>query len=65
MPTDPERYGPLMPALFREKLLYPASTFVLYIGGRASGSSMAVASLDLVRLTLFVTLWAKLAPRVA
>ena len=45
----PNGTAPLMPALFREKLLHPASTFVLYLGG----------------LTLFVTVWAKLAPRVA
>jgi hypothetical protein len=57
---DPPRYLALLPALFLEKFLYPAAAFVLHLQGRLPPSTLAVASLDLVWLVLFVISWAKL-----
>ncbi len=57
---DPVRYLPLMPALFLEKLLYPVGVFVLYAQGRVAQQMLAGASLDVVWLGLFVTIWFKL-----
>ena len=57
---DPARYVPLMPAVFLEKLLYPAAAFALYLKGRAPASNLGTAVLDLVWLALFVTAWSKL-----
>ena len=57
---DPARYVPLMPAIFLEKLLYPAAAFALYLKGRAPASNLGTAVLDLVWLALFVTAWLKL-----
>ena len=61
MSRDPLRYLPLMPALFLEKLLYPAATWVLYVENRLqSVSTLAVASGDLVWLALFIAVWLRL-----
>jgi len=57
---DPLRYVSLMPALFLEKLLYPASTYGLFALGRVSPSVLGPATLDLVWLALFVVVWLKL-----
>jgi len=57
---DPVRYLPLMPALFLEKLLYPAAVFTLYAQGRAPAQNLGTAILDLVWLALFVVVWVKL-----
>ncbi len=57
MSRDPERYLPLFPALFLEKLLYPISTSVLFAGGLASKLELAGACGDLVWLALFVMVW--------
>jgi hypothetical protein len=57
---DPARYVPLMPAIFLEKLLYPAAAFALYWQGRAPAANLGTAVLDLVWLALFVTAWLKL-----
>lgn len=57
---DPERYVPLMPALFLEKLLYPIVVFVLYLQGRASVELFPGPIIDLIWLALFVTVWVKL-----
>ena len=59
MSRDPQRYLPLMPALFLEKLLYPVGAYVLYAQGRVNGSTLAVASGDLVWLALFVAVWVR------
>ena len=58
---DPVRYRPLMPAIFLEKLLFPIGTFVLYVEGRVHSFAMVgSATLDLVWLGLFITIWVKL-----
>lgn len=57
---DPVRYQPLMPALFLEKLLYPAAVFTLYAQGREPAQNLGTAMLDLVWFVLFVVVWAKL-----
>lgn len=57
---DPVRYVPLMPALFLEKLLYPAGVFTLYVLGRAPAQNLGTAVVDLVWLVLFVVVWMKL-----
>jgi len=57
---DPVRYLPLMPALFLEKLLYPAAVFTLYAQGRAPAQNLGTAILDLVWLALFVVAWVSL-----
>jgi hypothetical protein len=57
---DPLRYLPLMPALFLEKLLYPAAIFTLYAQGRAPAQNLGTAIVDLVWFVLFVIVWAKL-----
>lgn len=57
---DPLRYLPLMPALFLEKFLYPAGVFILYAQGRVAQQMLGGASLDVVWLALFVTVWVKL-----
>jgi len=57
---DPERYVPLMPVLFLEKLLYPIVVAVLYMQGRASTQLFLGPVLDLIMLAAFVTVWVKL-----
>jgi hypothetical protein len=58
---DPRRYRPLLPALFVEKLLFPAAAYALYMEGRLqSPSILASAALDLIWLALFMTAWARL-----
>ena len=57
---DPERYQPLMPAVFLEKLLYPIVIAVLYAQGRASAELVPGPILDLIMLAAFVTAWVKL-----
>jgi hypothetical protein len=57
---DPERYVPLMPAIFLEKLLYPIVVFVLYAQGRASTQLFLGPILDLIMLAAFVTVWVNL-----
>jgi len=59
---DPVRYRPLWPAIVLEKLLYPASTILLFTAGRVSAQVPWAASLDFVWLTLFVVSWYRLAP---
>jgi hypothetical protein len=49
-----------MPALFLEKLLYPAGVFALYGQGRAPAQNLGTAILDLVWLVLFVVAWTRL-----
>jgi hypothetical protein len=56
---DPLRYRPLMPAIFLEKLLYPACIVVLHLKGRFPASAMAAPLLDLVWLGLFLTVWVR------
>ncbi len=58
--SDPPRYRPLLPALFMEKALYPAAVYALFALGRVTASTVAVASLDLVWLALFIAAWVKL-----
>jgi hypothetical protein len=60
---DPERYQPLMPALFLEKLLYPIVIAVLYVQGRASVELLPGPIIDLIMLAAFVTVWVKLRGR--
>ena len=60
---DPERYVPLMPALFLEKLLYPIVVCVLYMQGRASTQLFLGPIIDLILLAAFVTVWRKLRHR--
>lgn len=60
---DPERYIPLMPAIFLEKLLYPIVIAVLYVQGRASTQLFLGPVLDLIMLAAFVTVWVKLRQR--
>lgn len=57
--SDPRRYWPLLPTLFIEKALYPAAVYALFALGRVTASTVAVASIDVVWLVLFVTAWAK------
>jgi len=57
---DPARFRPLLPALWMEKLLYPAAAFVLLPRGRCSPVSMIPALLDLVWLALFAAAGVKL-----
>jgi hypothetical protein len=57
---DPSRYRSLMPALFLEKLLYPATVFVLYSQGRVRPKMLGGSMLDPLWLALFVTVWIKL-----
>jgi hypothetical protein len=56
---DPLRYRPLMPAIFLEKLLYPACVIVMYLKGRFPASAMAAPLFDLVWLGLFIAVWVK------
>jgi hypothetical protein len=63
MSRDPERYLPLFPALCLEKLLYPLSTWMLFMHGRGSVLELAGASGDFIWLTLFVTAWRQAAKR--
>ena len=49
-----------MPALFLEKVLYPAGVFILYAQGRLAPQMLGGALLDMVWLALFVTVWIKL-----
>jgi hypothetical protein len=59
--SDPARYQPLLPALFLEKLLYPAALVVLYMDGRLQAlSTLFGGAIDLCLLALFVTAWLKL-----
>ena len=60
MSRDPQRYLPLFPALFLEKLLYPTSTYVLFTRGRASVLELSGACGDVVWLLLFVMIWRQL-----
>jgi hypothetical protein len=63
---DPGRYRPLMPAIFLEKLLFPAAAYLLYARGRLGWTSMlSGASLDLIWLALFVVAWVRLGRGVA
>ena len=57
---DPERYVPLMPAIFLEKLLYPIVIAVLYVQGRASAELFPGPIIDLVMLAAFVMVWMRL-----
>jgi hypothetical protein len=57
---DPERYQPLMPAIFLEKLLYPIVVFVLYQQGRASTELFLGPIIDLILLAFFIAVWLKL-----
>ena len=57
---DPLRYVALMPALFLEKLLYPAAVFSLYTQGRVHSQMLGGAALDVVWLVLFVAAWLRL-----
>ena len=57
---DPLRYVSLMPALFLEKLLYPAAVFPLYTQGRVHSQMLGGAALDVVWLVLFVAAWLRL-----
>jgi len=62
MSEDPARYMPLFPAVFLEKLLYPAALAVLYLGGRVqSAAALVGGAVDLCLLALFVASWMKLA----
>ena len=63
MSRDPQRYLPLFPALFLEKLLYPVSTYLLFAHGRVSVLELGGASGDLIWLALFVAVWRRLAKR--
>lgn len=60
---DPLRYVPLMPAVFLEKLLYPVAVYILFAQGRVPAQMLGGASLDVVWLVLFVTVWVKLRAR--
>ena len=61
MSRDPLRYRALFPALFLEKLLWPAAVYTLYAAGRLNApSTLAAGALDLVWLALFLTAWARL-----
>jgi len=61
MSRDPLRYRTLFPALFVEKLLWPAAVYTLYAGGRlAAPSTLVAGALDLVWLALFIIAWARL-----
>jgi hypothetical protein len=57
---DPQRYVSLMPAVFLEKLLYPAAVFSLYAQGRVHSQMLGGAALDLVWLALFIAVWLRL-----
>ncbi len=59
---DPVRYRPLMPAVFLEKLLYPAALLMLYTQGRVRAQMLAASLFDLVWLALFIAVWTKLRP---
>lgn len=56
---DPLRYRPLMPAIFLEKLLYPACVIVLYLKGRYPANAMTLPLFDLVWLVLFIAVLVK------
>jgi hypothetical protein len=59
---DPMRYQPLFPAIFLEKLLYPAALAILFAGGRVQSAAVLLGgAIDLCLLTLFITAWAKMA----
>lgn len=59
---DPARYQPLFPAIFLEKLLYPAALVILFTGGRVQSSAVLLGgAVDLCLLALFITAWAKMA----
>lgn len=57
---DPVRYVALMPAIFLEKLLYPVAVFWLYALGRVHSQMFVGATIDLILLALFVTVWLRL-----
>ena len=58
---DPVRYQPLFPAVFLEKLLYPAALFILFMGGRIQSPAILVGGVvDLCLLTLFVAAWVRM-----
>jgi len=59
MSRDPERYRPLFPALFLEKLLYPVGAFVLCAMGRIPSLALGGAIIDMVWLALFVSIWVR------
>ena len=59
-PAIQQRYVALMPAVFLEKLLYPAAVFMLYAQGRVHPQTLGGAALDLVWLALFVAVWLRL-----
>ena len=61
MSRDPLRYRALFPALFLEKLLWPAAVYTLYTMDRLNApSTLAAGALDLVWLALFLIAWARL-----
>ncbi len=61
MSGDPLRFQPLFPAVFLEKLLYPAALAVLYADGRVQAPvTLAGGAIDLGLLALFITSWMKL-----
>lgn len=61
MSTDPLRFQPLFPAVFLEKLLYPAALAVLYADGRVQAPvTLAGGAVDVGLLALFIVAWTKL-----
>src|SRR5262249_38134320 len=58
---DPVRFQPLFPAIFLEKLLYPAALFMLFMDGRVQSLAvLAGGAVDLFLLSLFVASWVKM-----
>jgi hypothetical protein len=58
---DPVRYQPLFPAVFLEKLLYPAALLLLFLDGRVQAPvTLAGGAIDLGLLALFIVAWMKL-----
>lgn len=61
MSDDPVRYMPLFPAVFLEKLLYPAALVILYASGRVQAAvTLAGGAIDLCLLALFIVSWMRL-----
>src|SRR5215469_10314849 len=59
--SDPLRYQPLFPAVFLEKILYPAALAVLYADGRVQAPvTLAGGAVDVGLLAMFIVAWAKL-----
>jgi hypothetical protein len=54
---NPQRFRPLMPVSWIEKLLYPCAVGVLYSAGRTRVEMVPAAMLDLVWLALFIVGW--------